>query len=134
MVTFYDDVLRHPLLGPVFQRALAGHLDTHLDRMVDFWSTVMLGTKRYRGNMVSKHMQLEGVTPDHFAAWIQLWTQHTHNRFDSATTYKLRRVAHDIGRQLFEGYFDQPPAFDQARKEAHLAEHAARAEHANGSE
>ena len=103
---FYADVVNHPLLGPVFTSELGSRWDSHLDRMVDFWTTVMLGTRSFRGNLVQRHLQLQNVRPAHFDAWIQLWTQHTDARFDSATTSKLRRVAHDIGRQLFVSYFD----------------------------
>lgn len=103
---FYGDVLKDELLGPVFRAEIGEHWDAHLQRMVDFWCTVMLGSKCFRGNLVHRHMQLRGVTPAHFNAWIQLWTQHTQHRFDSASTYKLRRVAHDIGRQLFSSYFN----------------------------
>ncbi|WP_353233316.1 group III truncated hemoglobin [Diaphorobacter ruginosibacter] len=105
--SFYGDVLAHPLLGPVFRAEIGEHWDAHLQRMVDFWMTVMLGSKCFRGNLVHRHMQLRDVTPAHFNAWIQLWTLHTADRFDSSTTYKLRRVAHDIGRQLFASYFDK---------------------------
>ncbi len=112
---FYADVLKHPLLGPVFRKEIGANWDAHLRRMVDFWSTVMLGTRQFRGNLVHRHMQLQGVSPAHFSAWIQLWTLHTSERFDSATTYKLRRVAHDIGRQLFVSYFDDKAANEAAR-------------------
>ena len=112
---FYADVRADPLLGPVFEEALRDRWEPHLARMVDFWSTVMLGTRTFRGNLVQRHMQLQDVSPAHFNAWIQLWTHHTHERFDSATTYKLRRVAHDIGRQLFTGYFEAQAAISNAR-------------------
>ncbi|QNP48332.1 group III truncated hemoglobin [Diaphorobacter aerolatus] len=104
--SFYDDVYKHPLLGPVFQMELGQRRETHLSRMVDFWSTVMLGNRSFRGNLVQRHMQLKNVSPAHFDAWIQLWALHTTDRFDHATTSKLRRVAYDIGRQLFASYFD----------------------------
>ncbi|WP_205904713.1 group III truncated hemoglobin [Diaphorobacter sp. HDW4A] len=106
MQDFYSDVMQHPLLGPVFAKELGVRRDAHLDRMVDFWSTVMLGSRSFRGNLVQRHRQLTDVNPAHFNAWIQLWAQHTSGRFDSSTTNKLRRVAHDIGRQLFVSYFD----------------------------
>ncbi|MBF5006486.1 group III truncated hemoglobin [Diaphorobacter caeni] len=120
MQDFYADAMQHPLLGPVFAAELDSRRDAHLDRMVDFWSTVMLGTRSFRGNLVQRHMQLKGVSPAHFDAWIQLWTRHTHERFDSAATYRLRRVAHDIGRQLFTQCFAESstprtPAADQAK-------------------
>ena len=105
---FYSDALAHDLLGPVFRNEIGEHWDAHVERVVDFWSTVMLGTRKFRGNLVQRHMQLRNVTPEHFNAWIKLWTHHTTDRFDSPTTYKLRRVAYDIGRQLFGAYFDVP--------------------------
>ena len=106
ILDFYDGVLADPLLGPVFAKEVGARWDEHLDRMVAFWSTVMLGSQQFRGNLVRRHMQLPNVTPAHFTAWMQLWHQHTEQRFDSTTTYKLRRVAHDIGRQLFVSYFE----------------------------
>ena len=74
---FYGDVRRDPLLGPVFEKALHGQWDAHLQRLVDFWSTVALGTRSFKGDVFGKHMALEGVTPAHFAAWVGLWQQHT---------------------------------------------------------
>ena len=41
---FYADVRKDDLLGPVFDKALHGQWDAHLHRLVDFWSTVLLGT------------------------------------------------------------------------------------------
>jgi hypothetical protein len=43
--TFYADVRADPELGPVFDHAIGEHWDSHLARMVDFWSKVMLGVK-----------------------------------------------------------------------------------------
>ncbi|HZW21874.1 MAG TPA: group III truncated hemoglobin, partial [Noviherbaspirillum sp.] len=45
---FYADVRADPELGPVFDAVLAGHWEEHLDRMVDFWSTVVLHTHSFR--------------------------------------------------------------------------------------
>ena len=58
---FYGDVRRDPLLGPVFEKALHGQWDAHLQRLVDFWSTVALGTRSFKGDVFGKHMALEGV-------------------------------------------------------------------------
>ncbi|WP_416400400.1 group III truncated hemoglobin [Alicycliphilus denitrificans] len=42
---FYADVRADGQLGPLFDRAIGAHWDAHLARMVDFWSTVMLGAR-----------------------------------------------------------------------------------------
>ena len=70
---FYADVRADPLLGPVFEEALRDRWEPHLARMVDFWSTVAMGSKSFSGNVFGKHMALSGVTPAHFAAWVRLW-------------------------------------------------------------
>ena len=53
---FYGDVRQDPLLGPVFEKALHGQWDAHLQRLVDFWSTVALGTRSFKGDVFGKHM------------------------------------------------------------------------------
>jgi hemoglobin len=54
---FYDRVRADALIGPVF----AGAIDNwppHLDKLVAFWSSVMLTTGRYKGNPMAAHMKL----------------------------------------------------------------------------
>ncbi len=108
---FYGDVRQDPLLGPVFEKALHGQWDTHLQRLVDFWSTVALGTRSFKGDVFGKHMVLEGVTPAHFAAWVGLWQQHTSRLFAPEVAHDLQVAAHGIARNLFRGYFGSDPAF-----------------------
>ncbi len=45
---FYAEVRADAQLGPLFDRAIEPHWDAHLARMVDFWSTVMLGARSER--------------------------------------------------------------------------------------
>jgi regulator of cell morphogenesis and NO signaling len=61
-----------PAVRPRHWRAL----DTHLERMVEFWSTVALGTRSFKGDVFGKHMAVDGVAPRHFAVWLRLWGQH----------------------------------------------------------
>ena len=118
---FYADVRQDPLLGPVFEQALYGRWDVHLQRMVDFWSTVALGTRSFSGNVFGKHMALEGVTPAHFAAWVALWKKHTEQLFAPDVARDLQVAAHGIARNLFRGYFGSDPGFMERRPDAHHA-------------
>ncbi|NMM79917.1 globin [Acidovorax sp. SRB_14] len=108
---FYADVRADALLGPVFEEALRDRWEPHLARMVDFWSTVALGSKRFSGNVFAKHMALEGVTPAHFAAWVRLWGEHTERLFEPDVARELQATAHGIARNLFQGYFGTRPVF-----------------------
>jgi hemoglobin len=108
---FYADVRADELLGPVFDGAIGAHWDAHLERMVEFWSTVMLGTRSFRGNVFGKHMALEGIEPEHFLRWITLWQLHTGRLFAPDVAHELQQTAHGIARNLFAGYFDRFPIF-----------------------
>ena len=109
---FYGDVRADPLLGPVFEEALHGQWDAHLQRLIAFWSTVALGTRSFKGDVFGKHMALDGVTPAHFAAWVRLWQLHTSQLFAPEVAEQLQQAAHGIARNLFRGYFGQAPSFD----------------------
>jgi len=70
---FYDRVRTDPLLGPIF----ASRVDDwgpHLEKMVDFWSSVALMTGRYHGAPMPKHLPLQ-VEAEHFDRWLDLFRQ-----------------------------------------------------------
>jgi len=71
---FYDRVRADPALGPIFDRAIADW-DPHLERMCDFWSSVMLMTGRFKGAPMAAHVRIEGLGPGHFARWLELFRQ-----------------------------------------------------------
>ena len=70
--SFYDRVRAHPALGPVFNKAIT-NWEPHLATMVNFWSSVMNTSGRYKGQPMPKHMALSGVTPAHFTIWLGLF-------------------------------------------------------------
>jgi hypothetical protein len=54
---FYDRVRQDALLGPVFDARIQDW-PQHLERMVDFWSSVALMTGRYHGTPMQRHAPL----------------------------------------------------------------------------
>ena len=107
--TFYADVRADAQLGPLFDGVIADHWQPHLARMVDFWSTVILGTRSFRGDVFRKHMAIDGVQPGHFAIWLRLWNQTTAAIFVPEVAQELQTVAHGIARNLHRGYFGRFP-------------------------
>lgn len=114
---FYDDVRADRVLGPTFEVVLGGRWASHLPRMVEFWSTVTLGTRSFTGNVFARHMAVPGVTPLHFECWMRLWMLHTRTLFDRATARQLQAVATGIARNLYRGYFGDPTRFDPIASE-----------------
>lgn len=71
--TFYGRVREDEVLGPVFEERIGSDWEAHLDRMVDFWSTVLLASGRYRGNPIESHRRIPGLSSAHFDRWLALF-------------------------------------------------------------
>jgi hemoglobin len=97
---FYDRVRADPLLGPVFDAVLAGRWDTHLPKMCTFWGSLVLGDKRYRGNVQQAHQPLEGVEPRHFSRWLHLFLNTACERYEPAAAVRFIEPALRIAQSL----------------------------------
>lgn len=106
---FYADVRADAQLGPVFARTLPADWQPHLERMVEFWCTVLLGTRSFKGNVYARHMALPGLEPAHFKRWLALWRQHTRRRLEAGHAHELWHTASGIARNLQLGYFGAWP-------------------------
>jgi hemoglobin len=104
---FYADVRADPVLGPVFDGAIGNRWDAHLARMVEFWSTVMLGTHNFQGNVFGTHMALSGVEPEHFRRWLGMFFTTTERLFEPAVAQEFQVVGKRIASSLQYGYFGE---------------------------
>ncbi|GAB2508179.1 group III truncated hemoglobin [Pseudoxanthomonas sangjuensis] len=68
---FYDKVRRDAVLGPVFN-PVVHDWPAHKARLVQFWTSVALGTREYRGNPMAVHRPLP-IDDSHFGRWLGLW-------------------------------------------------------------
>ena len=71
---FYDKVRADEVLGPIFAARIEDW-GPHLGKMCDFWSSVTLMTGRYHGMPMPVHARLDGVGPEHFQRWLQLFME-----------------------------------------------------------
>lgn len=70
---FYDRVRADALLGPVFADRIADWAP-HLERMVQFWSSVALMTGAYHGQPMRMHLPLP-IDGRFFDRWLQLFEE-----------------------------------------------------------
>lgn len=70
---FYDRVRADDMLGPVFAERIADW-GPHLQRMVQFWSSVALMTGVYHGQPMRVHLPLP-IDGRFFDRWLQLFEQ-----------------------------------------------------------
>lgn len=71
---FYADARRDPVIGPVFNRVIAPEAwPHHIATIADFWSSMLLGTGRYAGRPMPKHMAIPELSDAHFLRWLALF-------------------------------------------------------------
>lgn len=100
---FYTAVLADELLAPVFAARIApDNWPAHLTRMVEFWSTVLRGTGRYRGNPIAPHLPLREVRAAHLERWLALFEGTTAGIFDADVAAAITARAHGMGDKLRE--------------------------------
>lgn len=95
---FYGKVRADPLLGPIFA-ARIGDWGPHLERMLDFWSSVALMTGRYHGQPVPAHTPLP-VDALHFNRWLDLFRETAREVCTPAGANHLIERAERIARSL----------------------------------
>ena len=102
---FYTDIRRDGVLGPVFEGAIGADWEPHLERMVDFWCSVMLSSGEFKGNVFGKHMQLQGIGVEHFQRWLGLFDSHARRLFQPEVAEEFLVAAKRIAASLQYGYF-----------------------------
>ncbi|BDA83161.1 hypothetical protein Sa4125_07030 [Aureimonas sp. SA4125] len=105
---FYEDVRADPLLGPIF-KIRVDDWDAHSDRVADFWSSIMLGSGRYKGNPFGAHLPFrERLSAEHFERWLALWSATARRLFEPATADLLAAKARRIADSLQAGLLFRP--------------------------
>ncbi len=111
--TFYGRIRHDPLLGPVFGAALDGRWEQHLPKMVDFWSSLVLGEKAYQGNVKAVHQALPELTPEYFQRWLGLFIATVDTLFEAQAAMRFAepalRIAHSLQLSRFGWDFKLPP-------------------------
>jgi len=95
---FYQRVRRDLLLGEIFNSRIADW-GSHLERMREFWSSIALGSRRYHGRPLSKHLTLP-VSAPHFDRWLELFASTVQEICTPAAAELLVQRARLIARSL----------------------------------
>lgn len=102
---FYDKVRKDDLLGPVFNNQVKDW-DHHLSHLTNFWETNLLGTMRFKGNLVQAHIDVDKksdneITQDYFGRWLNLWFSTIDENFDGDGAIRLKNAARNMSTNLF---------------------------------
>jgi len=73
---FYSAARKDPVIGPIFNRVIPDEQwPHHLATIADFWSSMLLGTGKYGGRPMPKHMAIPELDDAHFQRWLRLFRE-----------------------------------------------------------
>ncbi|MBO9694831.1 MAG: group III truncated hemoglobin [Sphingopyxis sp.] len=97
---FYARVRADADIGPLFNAAVHDWPE-HLEKLVAFWSSVMLTAGRYKGSPVAGHLKhREAITPAMFDRWLAIWAGTTNELLAPDAAKALQAKAASIAESL----------------------------------
>jgi hemoglobin len=105
---FYRSVALDPELGPIFERRVHGEWGPHLDKMVTFWSAVLLREMGYQGQPPVVHRAIEELKPEHFGRWLALFEETMQALFEPHLAEYLSTKSQGIAQMLSTAVFGKP--------------------------
>ncbi len=87
--SFYGQIRKEPLLGPVFEEKIQDRWPEHLEKMIRFWQTVLLDEHTYFGSPFPPHARLP-VQGLHFDRWVQVFEQTVDGLFEGPNAQKAK--------------------------------------------
>ncbi len=102
---FYSRVRKDKRLGPIFAREIVGDWEPHLEKMTDFWCSVILKSGVYQGRPVPAHLKLKDVTEADFEIWLALFRETAAEPFAPETSVvfveRAQRIAASLKLAMF---------------------------------
>ena len=118
---FYDRVRHDGRLGPIFARHISGDWEPHLEKMTDFWCSVILKTGAYQGRPVPAHLRLKEVTEDDFDIWLGLFRETSRELCQPEVAAVFIERAERIARSLKLAMFFRLPEHAAAGEDSQCA-------------
>jgi len=108
--TFYTKIRKHEQLGPIFEKVIVDW-EVHFELLTDFWETQLFLKRKYRGNPVKAHQEVDKkvkktITSEHFGLWLNLWFETMDELFEGETTGVAKNRAQKISTMLFMKIFE----------------------------
>lgn len=103
--SFYDRIRAHEILGPIFNTIITDWED-HLNLLTDFWETQLFLKRKYYGNPVTAHQEVDDkmaqtITPEHFGLWLNLWFETLDELFEGETVWIAKNRAQKMSTMLY---------------------------------
>ncbi len=103
--TFYGKIRAHEVLGPIFNGIITDW-ESHLVLLTDFWDTQLFLKRKYYGNPVTIHQEVDDkmghtITSEHFGLWLNDWFATIDELFEGDTAWIAKNRAQKMSTMLF---------------------------------
>ncbi|MBT8300978.1 MAG: group III truncated hemoglobin [Maribacter sp.] len=103
--TFYKKVRADQVLGPIFN-GIIKDWESHLVLLTDFWETQLFLKRKYYGNPVIIHQEVDAkmnhnISPEHFGLWLNLWFETLNELFEGEITWIAKNRAQKMSTMLY---------------------------------
>lgn len=108
--TFYGRIRKDEMLGPIFNQIIHDW-PSHLDRLTDFWETNLLFTRKYKGNPLKAHNDVDdtmnnSIDMAHFGKWLQIWFSTIDEYFEGKNAEVAKQRARKMSTMMFLKIFE----------------------------
>lgn len=103
--TFYSKIRVDDDLGPIFNTIITDWA-SHFELLTDFWETQLFLKRKYHGNPVSVHQEVDdkmgnSITSEHFGLWLNVWFATIDELFAGETAWIAKNRAQKMSTMLF---------------------------------
>lgn len=102
--TFYEYVREDKLLEPFFNERIGNNWSRHLEKMYQFWQTVLLHVQAYSGSPFLPHATLP-IDKNHFDRWLSLFKKTIIENFEGEVANDAIQRASNMA-QMFQFKID----------------------------
>ncbi|HEX8014645.1 MAG TPA: group III truncated hemoglobin [Flavobacterium sp.] len=107
---FYAKVRADSAIGFYFNDIIKDW-DTHLEKLTDFWEMNLFGAKKYNGNPLTVHNEVDAhfdgrITSNEFGIWLNHWFQTIDEYFEGENADTLKRRARKMSTFLYMSMFE----------------------------
>jgi hemoglobin len=108
--SFYAKIRADNEIGFFFNDTIQ-NWEEHLEKLTDFWEMNLFGVKKYKGNPIAVHNEVDKhfdhrISPNEFGIWLNLWFETLDELFEGENVEILKRRARKMGTFIYMNIFE----------------------------
>lgn len=108
--SFYSKIRTNGEIGHFFNETI-NDWDSHLERLIDFWENNLFAVRKYYGNPIAAHIEVDEkfnqtIDPNIFGLWLNLWFETLEELFEGENVETLKRRARKMGTVLLVNIYE----------------------------